>query len=86
MCGLEMLMPLTFIQKADGSLEKTRDLWPQWAKDQWKMLEEILERIKEDADYSTVMLDGFTRLQAFREHEICDEPNAQNQGPRTQDS
>ena len=49
MCELEMLMPLTFIKKADGSLEKTRDLWPQWAKDQWKMLEQILERIKEDA-------------------------------------
>jgi len=30
-------------------------------------------------DYSTVMLDGFTRLQAFREHEICDEPNDKGQ-------
>lgn len=29
-------------------------------------------------DYSTVMLDGFTRLQAFREHEICDEPNVKD--------
>lgn len=30
-------------------------------------------------DYSTVMIDGLTRLQAFREGELRDAPNGKNQ-------
>ena len=49
MCELEMLMPSTYVQQPDGSLQKTHDLWPQWAKDHWKILNEICEEIKERA-------------------------------------
>jgi radical SAM superfamily enzyme len=49
MCELEMLMPTTFVKKEDGSLEKTRDLWPEWAKMQWENLNQVVEIIKERA-------------------------------------
>lgn len=49
MCELEMLMPSTYVQQADGSLQKTHDLWPQWAKDHWRTLNEICEEIQKRA-------------------------------------
>lgn len=48
-CELEMLMPSTYVQQADGSLQKTHDLWPQWAKDHWRTLNEICEEIQKRA-------------------------------------